>query len=253
MPSLHSPPDDEPRPSLASLPPWLRPPVGWLRRVGSGLLDVLYPPRCLGCSARPVSVALPLCATCLQTMERASAEAIAARLDRLEAARVLDGAFALWVFDKNSALQAVQHALKYGDRPRYGLALGRLVGDAYAETHPAPDAVVPIPLHRIRELERGYNQAEMLARGLAEALDCPVRPDGLTRPRPTRSQTRLSRSARWQNVADAFGAPDAIADDTVLLVDDVLTTGATVAAAARRLKEAGAGRVFVATLAMART
>jgi ComF family protein len=123
--------------------------------------------------------------------------------------------------------------------------------------HEAPalealDAIVPVPLHRTRRLERGYNQSAALARGLAEHLDAPCRPAWLTRPRPTRSQTHLSRRERWQNVAGAFDVPQPLPNGcALLLVDDVLTTGATVTAAARVLRRAGAGSVHLATLAMA--
>jgi ComF family protein len=186
-------------------------------------------------------------------MEQAPRMGVAARLDRLPTGRgIFAHALALWVFDKGGTLQAVQHAFKYGNRPRYGVALGRLVGSAYAEEAPAPDGVVPVPLHRTRELERGYNQSRMLGKGVADALDCPLRDDLLARPRPTRSQTNLSREARWKNVRDAFAADSDAAGGHWLLVDDVLTTGSTAVAAALTLNEAGADAVSLATLALAR-
>jgi ComF family protein len=149
-------------------------------------------------------------------------------------------------------LQAVQHAFKYGNRPRYGVALGRLLGSAFVEEANLPDGVIPIPLHRTRELERGYNQARMLAKGVAETLDRPLRDDLLARPSPTRSQTNLSREERWRNVRDAFAADDACASGHWLLVDDVLTTGSTAVAAALTLTDAGANAISLATLALAR-
>jgi ComF family protein len=179
--------------------------------------------------------------------------AVAARLDRLPTGRgIFEDALALWVFDKGGTLQAVQHAFKYGNRPRYGVALGRLVGSAVEEEAAPPDGIVPVPLHRTRELERGYNQARMLARGVAETLDRPLRDDLLTRPHPTRSQTNLSREERWKNVRDAFAADAACAGGHWLLVDDVLTTGSTAVAAALTLTDAGADAVSLATLALAR-
>lgn len=159
---------------------------------------------------------------------------------------------ALWVFDRGGTLQAAQHAIKYGNRPRYGVALGRLLGAAYAEDAPLPDGVVPIPLHRTRRLERGYNQSRMLGEGVSEALDCPLRTDLLTRPKPTRPQTHLSRADRWHNVRDAFAADAACMDGRWLLIDDVLTTGATAVAAGQTLTQAGAEAVSLATLALAR-
>jgi ComF family protein len=186
-------------------------------------------------------------------MERAPEMAVAARLDRLPAGRgIFAEAFSLWVFDKGGTLQAVQHVFKYGNRPRYGVALGHLLGTVYPEDAPDPDGVVPIPLHRTRELERGYNQSRMLGEGVADALDCPLRCDLLSRPRPTRSQTNLSRKARWQNVHDAFSADPACADGHWLIVDDVLTTGSTAVAAAQTLSDAGADALSLATLALAR-
>ena len=179
--------------------------------------------------------------------------AVAARLDRLPAGRgIFEATLPLWVFDKDGTLQAVQHAIKYGNRPRYGVALGRLLGNAYAEVGPAPDGVVPIPLHRTRKLERGYNQSRMLGQGVAEALDRPLCPELLSRPHPTRSQTALSRKERWQNVHDAFAADPACAEGHWLIVDDVLTTGSTVVAAAQTLTNAGAHTLSLATLALAR-
>ena len=224
-----------------------------LLTLGRGLLDLIYPPRCLGCEARTESPELPLCGRCLQSMERAPTMGVAARLDRLPVGRgALRHAFALWVFDKGGTLQAVQHAFKYQNRPRYGVSLGQLMGEAYEDAYPSPDGVVPVPLHRTRKLERGYNQSRMLGQGLADSLDVPLRASLLDRPRPTRSQTNLSRQARWQNVRDAFAATDAAADEHWLLVDDVLTTGSTAVAAAQALHDAGAEAVSFAALALAR-
>jgi len=227
--------------------------AGAARILGRGLLDVLYPPRCLSCGARPESSQLPLCPQCLQSLERAPEMGVAARLDRLPVGdSVFDRALALWVFDKGGSLQAVQHALKYNNRPRYGVSLGRLMGQAYAENHSSPDGVVPVPLHRTRRLERGYNQSLMLAEGTADALDCPCRPDLLARPHPTRSQTGLSREERWRNVRDSFAADSGCAGGQWLLVDDVLTTGSTAVAAGQTLADAGADALFLMTLGLAR-
>ena len=131
--------------------------------------------------------------------------------------------------------------------------LAALMVEEWPRWQMAADLVVPIPLHRTRELERGYNQAATLARGVADALGCPLRPDLLTRPRPTRSQTNLSRRERWDNVRSAFDAPSDCQNGTWMLVDDVLTTGSTATAAADTLKTAGADCVILSTLAMART
>ncbi len=224
------------------------------RTVWSGLLDLIAPPSCLGCGAPTAGG--PVCGRCLHRLERADPSDLAARLDALPHARdTFDDAFALWVFDKGGVLQRIQHALKYGNRPAYGHHLGALVGQAYRDAgRPHPDLVTPVPLHRTRLYERGYNQSAFLAEGLAEALGAPCRPHALRRLRATRSQTRLSRRRRWENVSGAFAVtePEAVVEQRVLLVDDVLTTGATATAAALALREAGAAAVGLATLALAR-
>ncbi len=238
-------------------------PVSLARALGHALLGVLYPPLCLGCEARlpertpgrqPEGEAgLPLCPACLRRLPRAGPSALRPRLDRFPGA-VFDTAFALWLFDEGGTLQRIQHALKYGNRPTLGRELGRLVGQAWREAgHRVPGLVVPLPLHRPRRLERGYNQSERLAAGIAASLGAPLRSDLLRRTRPTRSQTALSQTARWTNVAGAFGLRDEadLAGQRVLLVDDVFTTGATAVAAAAPLRSAGA-RVSLAVLACAR-
>ena len=231
-------------------------PVLVLRRLGRALLDVLYPPLCLGCEDRLPAEAteVPLCAACLRAMPRAEAGILAPRLARFPGgSEAFELAAALWVFDAEGSLQRLQHALKYGNRPTLGVRLGRLVGEAWPDETPRPDAIVPVPLHRRRQLERGYNQSERLAAGIGEVLERPVRTDLLTRPRATRSQTALSQLERWRNVADAFSLtdPEVVAGNHVLLVDDVLTTGATAVAAAAPLRAAGA-TVSLAVLACTR-
>ena len=233
---------------------------GRLARAGrllhDGFLDLLYPPHCLGCGMRPPARAL-LCASCQTRLERVSPEAVQHRLHALpKAHHVFATAFALWHFEPGGALRTLQHALKYQNRPHYGMVAGRWLGAGYQTTFPqalpSEATVVPVPLHRTRRLERGYNQSAMLARGAADALGRPCAREWLARARPTRSQTRLSREARWQNVAGAFEAsPSLVRGRTVLLVDDVLTTGATATAAAQALHHAGAASVHLATLALA--
>ena len=111
--------------------------------------------------------------------------------------------------------------------------------------------IVPVPLHPVKQREREFNQAERLARPLAAALGIPVRTDLVRRVQPTRTQTQLDKHARADNVRRAFAPvrPKALAGERLIVLDDVLTTGATTSAVARVLRENGAGEVFVWTLA----
>ena len=145
--------------------------------------------------------------------------------------------------------------LKYGNVVSLGDWFARRLG-ALIERQPlsfAADAIVPVPLDRGRRLERGYNQAELIARPLARLLGIPFRSDLLVRTRPRPNQLRLTRRERWGTVRGAYATLKGAQVDKlrVLLVDDVFTTGATLDACSRALKGAGAARVVGLTVARA--
>lgn len=164
--------------------------------------------------------------------------------------------FARAVGPYRDGMREAIHALKYGRRPVLATPLGRLLAEAGARALPTPpdawaDGLVPVPLHPARLAERGFNQAELLAVPCAARWRLPVLARALIRARPTLPQADLDAEARRANVRDAFRVPRStdVRDRRLLLVDDVLTTGATVGAAARALRAAGAAAVGVLTLA----
>lgn len=167
----------------------------------------------------------------------------------------LQGASSLYFFEKGGTLQRIIRQLKYEDAPHLGQFLGKMYGAKIRQTPflAGIEAVVPVPLHRRKEIKRGYNQALRLAEGLAEGLQIPVRTDLLYRSRYTAAQARQIGQARWDNVKSAF-RPTGESPGGVLLVDDVITTGATAVACAQALY-AGAyppEQISVLSIAMAR-
>ena len=145
------------------------------------------------------------------------------------------------------------HALKFRGRRALAAPLGELLIEVATAGAPAgaPDLLVPVPLHPRRERERGFNQATLLARRVGRSWGCPVREDVLVRTVATRSQTELDAAARRANVRNVFQArrPALVAGRRVILVDDVLTTGATLSECARCLRAAGAVTVGALTVA----
>ncbi|MDQ4140431.1 MAG: ComF family protein, partial [Bacteroidota bacterium] len=115
------------------------------------------------------------------------------------------------------------------------------------------DFIVPVPLHRQKLRKRGYNQSDSFAKGLAQILDIPWQPDVLERLADTSTQTKKTRLERWQNVGQLFSVakPEMVKDQRILLVDDVMTTGATLEACSLVLLDAGAATVSVAAIAAA--
>ena len=231
-----------------------------LNDLAAGLLSVLYPPVCHGCHHGTENPKLPLCESCRAGLNPADEDDIMQIIGRLPTASPgIDGGCSIWMFEQNSPLQRLIHQMKYENRPTIGVELGRILGRVCAErwareAADPPELLCPVPLFRTRYLERGYNQSAYLARGVGNVLEREVLNGVLIRSRVTRSQTNLNRTERWNNVRTAFAIVDAEVIDgrTVLLIDDILTTGSTLAAAAGALRQAGAVSVHTATAAVAR-
>jgi ComF family protein len=197
---------------------------------------LLSPERCAACDER-VRARSIFCATCVPSVEAATRD-----LETYAPFRY-GGAVA-------EAIVRFKY-LKRGDLARQ---LGQLMLRALPQLRSRKiDLVIPVPLHPSRLAERGFNQAALLARPLARALDVPMLARGLDRVRDTPRQATLDRILRLENVATAFAArdPKKISAKNILLVDDVRTTGATLRACASALKNAGATRVYDITLAVA--
>jgi ComF family protein len=165
----------------------------------------------------------------------------------------LENVSAFYYFSKGSKVQHLLHQLKYNGRHEIGVYLGKLYGSELkqAENYKDIEAVIPVPLHPKKLRKRGYNQSEKIAEGLAQAMGVQLENKAIIRTHASETQTRKARFSRWENVKEIFSVtePEKIAGKHVLLVDDVITTGATIEACAMHLLEVEGTRVSVASLA----
>lgn len=238
--------------------------VSSLRHVAAQVIDFALPPLCMGCGG-PVSLQVGLCASCwsaIDFIERPYCEVsgLPIAFDTGEPQmrpEFIDNpppyARARSVMRYNQASARLILRFKYADRMEAAPAFARWMARAGADLLEGAELVLPVPLHRGRLFSRRYNQAGELARRLADLHHLSFAADLLDRVRATRPQVGLSGAARRRNVAGAFrlasGAGTRIEGKTIVLVDDVITTGATIDACARVLSAAGAREVRVLALA----
>lgn len=223
-------------------------------------VDVIFPPQCGGCGkvghrycpACQTSLhylSQPVCDYCGGPLARAAGNRCAICRNKRDAP--LAGARSAAFFE--GPLQRALHQLKYKRDIVLADALARVLCEAWQRFALPGGLVIPVPLSSQRMRERGYNQAGLLARGFAELAGLPYAPDGAARIRHTVSQVGLTAEQRQANVAGVFEArPRVVAGRSIILVDDVRTTGATLEACGAALRAAGAERVWGLTLARAR-
>jgi ComF family protein len=209
-----------------------------IRSILDAFLALLFPDRCGGCAR----LGALLCQGC-----RASFQPYPHGSDRFPTS--LSDVRIAFLF--TGPLREVLHQFKYRSVRRLAQPLGILMAASLAQHPLVADAVLPVPLHPDRLAERGFNQSEELARVVAQALQLPLIANRLSRTRATEQQARLDARARVENMRGAFHWNGATPPHHILLVDDVLTTGATMGACAEALRTAGVDVVY--GLALART
>lgn len=167
----------------------------------------------------------------------------------------LERATSFFFYRKGSDFRQILHQLKYGGQKEIGAIMGRYMASELSSSgfFEGVDVIIPVPLHKKKQQIRGYNQSEWIARGIAVVTGIPVDTDAVVRRKNTETQTRKSTFERWENVDGIFELyrAEALVGKHILLVDDVLTTGATTVACASRLMEVKGMRISVLTLAMA--
>ena len=221
----------------------------------SSLYTLFFPRHCLVCQRTLIPDERLLCLGCMADLPRSGhwlheQHVLTEQLGELVP---VQHASAFLRYTKESPYHAMLHQLKYQGNTEVGEVLGRWFGEALITSpwYQDVELIVPVPLHQKKLRKRGYNQSEVLARGLALGTGWTLEPHLLTRTRHTATQTKLNKAERQQNVAGAFALqnPQKAQDKHILLVDDVFTTGATTASCAQTLLQILGARVSIATLA----
>lgn len=218
------------------------------------MLHLAFPHVCEGCGTDSLQEDHLLCLRCLSTLPATNFSPYPENpIEQMFWGRMaVDSATALYYFTKGSMMQELVHQVKYRSNKQLGLYLGELMGSALVEStrFTSVDALIPLPLHPSKEHKRGYNQSALLCEGIARVMRKPILTDVVARPEETETQTKKNRVERWQNMQGKFKLVDASAIEGkhVLLIDDVITTGATLEACGREILEAKNLRLSVATL-----
>lgn len=223
----------------------------------SELIHLLYPHLCNGCGSDLLDRDSLLCLRCLHQLPHTGFAPYAGNpIEKYFWGRIpLEAAHSEFYFAKAALIQELVHQLKYKGNTAIGKYLGELTGISllHSGRFQKIDGLVPLPLYPDREYKRGYNQAAIICEGMSAIMNVPVLYNEVIRQRPTQTQTRKHRAERWDNVDGSFKvtSPQALLHKHVLLVDDVVTTGATLEACGRTILQAGDTRLSIATLALA--
>ena len=226
--------------------------------LGFGDLFLLFfPSNCLLCGKGLSESRAVLCFTCELNMPKTSFKDYEHNpVCQIFWGRIqLRAGISLFRFEKGSAYQALIHDLKYRGNKRAGLYLGRMLGQELRGSILSDcDLMVPVPLHQKRLRQRGYNQSELIARGVSEITGIPVAGNLIRRKKYQHSQTTKNRQERFQNMLEAFILKDSPPDlngKKILIIDDIVTTGATLEACSRIFLNAFKCTVFFATVSYA--
>ena len=228
-----------------------------LKHIFADTLHLFYPHTCPGCGSDLLENDQLLCLKCINELPHTGFAPFANNpVEKHFTGRLrLAAAHSEFYFSKGTLLQHLIHQLKYKANTDIGIYLGELMGNSILKSgrFNTIDALIPLPLYAKKERQRGFNQAAVICKGLSVALNIPTLIDYVTRERSTETQTRKHRTERWENVNESFAIRNrqALHGKHLLLVDDVVTTGASLEACGTIILRETNARLSIATLAIA--
>ncbi len=217
------------------------------------IIDFFFPPRCFKCSNPTESGSIFLCSECYAAIPLVSEGRLNIEYTRkFFEGLVVDRLYSLFVYDGSNPLGELIHSLKYKNQHSIGKYLGGILAYHYPLEIAENTIVVPVPVHKIRKLERGYNQSAMIAKPFAKELGLCFEEKALIKVRHLTTQTTKTLEERAENIKDSFKVKysDRIKGKQIILIDDVITTGATVSECARVLLNAGAAGITAVSVGL---
>ena len=221
--------------------------------IRDALMHLMFPHVCLGCGSDLSEKNMVLCLRCIHDLPGTGFENFPANpVEKIFWGRLkLESAFARYYFTKGSLVQRLMHLFKYRGELPLGNLLGRFMGEGIKQQQRFPvDALLPLPLYEKRERSRGFNQSMVLCEGMAEVTNLPVIENAVIRPAFTETQTKKGRVERWKNIEGRFRVvnPTLLENRHLLLVDDVVTTGATIESCGAELLKIAGVKLSIGTL-----
>jgi ComF family protein len=221
------------------------------------LLHLFYPHICLGCGAGLHNKSECLCISCLFQLPHTQFQNFPNNpTEKIFIGSIpIHAAYSEFYFSKEQVIQELIHHLKYKQQKEIGIFLGEIMGNSlsHSKRFTKIDAIVPLPIHKKREQKRGYNQSLLLAKGISNITRWPILDGVVIRKSFSASQTAKQRYQRWQSTQDSFEVIDhsTLINKNILLVDDVITTGATIEGCGKVLSSVKGLTLYVASLALA--
>ena len=217
------------------------------------IFDFFLPRFCPGCNKKLSTQEKPVCGDCISSILIADEDRLQYEFDRkFRSERMIENFYSKYVFETDKTLQHIIHALKYQRQFKLGILLGEILAEGINLLNWEIDLIIPIPIHHLKKAERGFNQSDFITKGLSKSLKIPYSTKSIKRIRYTESQTKLNPDQRANNVADAFkvGEKKKIRGKNILLVDDVITTGATILECGKVMVSVGANSVYACSVAI---